>query len=90
MNKYKEAVERIKEECSKYHNFDIIDDFIALKELVEKATPKKYVERVEFVDEVKWMHASCPNCKEIIDEFGYYPYCPNCGQSLDWSEENVG
>ena len=58
-----------------------------LAELVEKATPKKYAERVEFVDEVKWMHESCPNCKEIIDEFGYYPYCPNCGQALDWSEE---
>ena len=36
MNKYQESFENIKNECAKYHNFDIIYDFITLKELVEK------------------------------------------------------
>ena len=85
MNKSQESLEFIVTATNGLEG--IVSQINVLAELVEKATPKKYAERVEFVDEVKWMHASCPNCKEIIDEFGYYPYCPNCGQALDWSEE---
>lgn len=31
----------------------------------------------------------CPECKKVIyNEHGVtYAYCPNCGQALDWSEE---
>lgn len=58
-----------------------------IKNLVDKATPKKYELKSEMVDGVKWTHAICPNCKEVIDEFEYYPYCPNCGQAIDWSDE---
>lgn len=28
----------------------------------------------------------CPKCEEILTK-GYYNYCPNCGQKLDWSDE---
>lgn len=28
----------------------------------------------------------CPNCKSII--VGNKKYCDNCGQALDWSDEN--
>lgn len=31
----------------------------------------------------------CPTCKETVDNNSMieYPYCPNCGQALDWSWE---
>ena len=42
MNKYQKAFENIKNECAKYHNFDIVDDFETLKELLKehKELPK--------------------------------------------------
>lgn len=28
----------------------------------------------------------CPNCREVVEE-GWFIYCPNCGQAIDWGEE---
>ena len=31
----------------------------------------------------------CPCCEEHYEvDYDKYDYCPNCGQALDWSEEN--
>lgn len=83
MNKYQEAYENIKNECAKYHNFDIIDDFITLNELVDKATPKKTKNRTTW-------NARCPSCDElfVFCEDRKRPYCQYCGQALDWSEND--
>ena len=62
---------------------------------VEKQIPKK-VKR-EFLTAIggaiTCIEAEiCPNCgKDIYDdevEVSYYEYCPECGQALDWSDEN--
>ncbi len=61
---------------------------------VEKQIPKK-VKR-EFLavgGAITCIEAEiCPNCgKDIYDdevEVSYYEYCPDCGQALDWSDEN--
>ena len=49
-----------------------------LQELVDKATPKKPTKSV------------CPNCDSwdiYSEEFdNKYNFCPNCGQAIDWSE----
>lgn len=33
----------------------------------------------------------CPNCKSVVGdceiEEHYFDYCPDCGQALDWSDE---
>lgn len=56
-----------------------------LQELVDRATPKK-----PYGTNGDWANLSmnrCPYCKA-------YPlspnddYCPNCGQAIDWSEED--
>jgi hypothetical protein len=65
---------------------------------MDKATPMK-----PLVNKYKNSeHYFCPNCKRhrfgILD-YGEYknewrknskltPYCPNCGQALDWSDED--
>lgn len=87
MNKYQEAFERTKEVVTA----DTVDDFITLKELVEKTTPKKPLDVCTPV--VKW--GLCPVCKGELNKLGGKPnrvfsnqkYCPDCGQALDWSEE---
>ena len=30
----------------------------------------------------------CPSCGENFEETGYYDFCPDCGQALDWSDED--
>lgn len=31
----------------------------------------------------------CPNCNEAYEvDYDEYDYCPNCGQRIDWSEED--
>ena len=94
MNKYQEAFEIVdrlaqdapngREYLNKHHK--------ALKELVEKATPKK-------PDNV-WEHLgltnyTCPTCSSGLtspaDGFTKVCkrelYCYRCGQALDWSKE---
>ena len=93
MNKYQEAhgclwslfkyepIEMIDEERKEY--LKCLD---TLKELVEKASPMK-VEKQEnlyYVNDT-WMCPTCGKMFEIGDDT--YTYCPDCGQKLDWSEE---
>ena len=88
MNKYQDAFEKASLCCLCTDTAEEAHEYLdILKELVDKAAPKKYELKSEMVDGVKWTHAICPNCKEVIDEFEYYPYCPNCGQAVDWSDE---
>ena len=58
---------------------------------VDKETPKKPLDVCTPV--VKW--GLCPVCKGELNKLGSKPnrvfsnqkYCPDCGQALDWSEE---
>ena len=91
MNKYQEAFENIKNECAKYHNFDIIDDFITLEELVKKATPKKVKKQghsYDVNDEYIATIGICPSCKKwiAVEPADNYNYCQYCGQKLDWGD----
>ena len=53
---------------------------IAIKSL-EKQIPKKPKER----DCIGFDTLVCPVCKRTL--YLYEPYCDNCGQKLDWSDE---
>ena len=78
--------------CKKYDK-----NFALIKELVDKATPKKPV-RVCCEPEEEWDNEeefyNCPNCGEPLPyNFDYdYPIknkcCLECQQVLDWSDEN--
>lgn len=99
MNKYQEALKFLGEYslgCAVTNHKDdtikVINDYRqTLQELVDKETPKKPVIRgLSFA-----MH-TCPICdKELIitnDETVIYKtktnYCDNCGQKLDWSDND--
>lgn len=59
------------------------EDFDTLQELVDKATPKRPILNKIWEDE---------DAKNIYDEYGRINetlcVCPNCGQRIDWSDEN--
>lgn len=50
---------------------------------LKKQLPKKPVLDAVFPSGVKWYF--CPTCKHIITE-QTDKYCRNCGQALDWSD----
>lgn len=81
----------------------IVMDRILLQELVDKATPKRPILNKIWEDEdtkniydeygrINETLCVCPNCGESdIYDFEYntrFKCCSNCGQRIDWSDEN--
>ena len=98
MNKYQEALDTITEtliNCGRTK--DLPDETILkeqnelnlLKELVNKATPKKVIVKKSQLGYGIWRESRyCPNCQSNLTyKFGYR-YCHKCGQALDWSGED--
>lgn len=92
MNNYTEALKDLSRNLSKPSESK---SYMAIKELVERATPKKPKEQLidnyckgipgETPNE-KELNYFCPNCNELVgDEWSKYNYCPCCGQAIDWS-----
>ena len=91
MSKYKEALNYL---FDKYANSTEEDSFLhrhyidVLRELVDKATPMKPINTIR-----------CANCggnkvkeylTDVYENFEgilNYSYCGDCGQKLDWSED---
>lgn len=94
MNKYKKALNTIGDTLTYYmvrkdlnqlpSDNEIFDSMDTLRELVERATPKKLVAT---------RHTRrCPACnRQMSDINNAHPnmkFCPNCGQTLDWRDED--
>ena len=93
MNKYQEALATMCYKChihSSCKSKNCVPINILL-ELVDKATPNKpsyeadgYDENGELIYDT-WI---CPNCdKKYEVDYDEYDHCPNCGQAIDWSDE---
>lgn len=87
MNKYKKALEFIKE----YHGIFLCDNekskksYYVLEKLVERATAKKPIGDLHSVP-----HYRCPICHggvKMYEDSIVYPFCHHCGQALDWTNE---
>lgn len=90
MNDYQQALNNVKDfcgrrfECSTEKSW-LYEEIETLKELVDKATPKKPIK--DSVQDVYYLTKyTCPTCGgkftgTISD------YCYHCGQKLDWSED---
>lgn len=65
-------------------------------EALEKQIPKKPIVKSYFCHYVNYQDFLCPYCRNhiILKVDGNFiagkkqQYCPNCGQALDWSEQN--
>ena len=95
MNKFEIALyelnNAISEHWSKVNEKEIEKAFNTLKELVGKTIPKKgEIKRrigLGLFNNVIVKYYICPNCGNEFAE-GNHNYCFNCGQALDWSEED--
>ena len=95
-NKYQEAFKRLKNDIERGNcDYNVEPYLNILQELVDKETPMKVIEKYahkerDYLNECSFVYTeviigNCPNCWEDINE--NYTYCPNCGQKLDWSDE---
>lgn len=94
MNKYQEALDNIgslymhdedgEADCILSESF-MKDDYDILKELVEKATPIKFVKSYSKYSKESWL---CPSCRRKLKKEWQHNnnYCPKCGQKIEWSE----
>lgn len=46
---------------------------------------RKVLEVADRGEEDFWVYYECPACREEQDDLACNPYCPYCGQKLDWS-----
>lgn len=97
MDKYQEALDRLSNDDYDFpHDFYEEDkvsamerDIDTLQKLIDKATPKKPIERhYEDEGEPEYIKVCCPaGCKVQVGN--YYNFCPECGQALDWSSKMI-
>ena len=94
-----EAIKKINEACviacdaidelQEYKQFGTLEE---VREAVEKQKKKRptydgdgYAPDGTFV----WDEWICPNCGAIYEvDYDDYDNCPNCGQRIDWSDED--
>ena len=90
-----EAIELIENDL-KLHSKDLSSKYknglrMAISAL-EKQIPKKPIMKPYFED-MEEEYLCCPTCGEILtdripmDNKDFYFHCLNCGQKLDWSDE---
>lgn len=90
-NKFERAIKSLELICI-LDNQALKEDVNMAKEALQKQIPKKPIDICTPV--VTW--GICPVCKGEIDKLGDQPnrvfihdrYCKDCGQALDWSDEN--
>lgn len=101
MNKYKEAIKRFNQIVDNEAYTDSFQDACKLAiETLEKSTPKKPKPSGYKPSKLdKWLFGSqktyvCPTCgnqclvRTAPNGRNENKYCYDCGQALDWSEEN--
>lgn len=101
MNKYQEALTILKTYIVDYddeYEADIYlyesykEEFDLLQELVDKATPKKLKNKTDKDGRLLWV---CPTCGDVymkfwndVETISCRKHCDNCGQKLDWSDND--
>lgn len=88
---YEEALNMVQDaEIRYYGEMTIADEIIELKnkccEALEKQIPKKPIDKQIVNDGYAWQYI-CPCC-DIRQVSTEKSHCGDCGQALDWSDEN--
>lgn len=87
MNKYQEALDNVYEELKRrplvFESRLLKTSKPLLQELVDKATPFKPLNKE--IEGVNFVHYG--QCKCGCEVWENYEFCTDCGQALDWSED---
>ena len=56
------------------------------KKIPKKPTPIDYEKYIDVIDNARFLRGAywCPNCKCVVKSGSF---CSDCGQKLDWSDE---
>ena len=57
------------------------------KQIPKKPTPIDYEKYIDVIDNARFLRSAywCPNCKHVVRSG---TFCKDCGQRLDWSDDN--
>ena len=81
MNKYQNSLDNFVKALNLFTNFKSMHEWKSdLQELVDKATPKKPIQKAAG-------RCVCPNCERSTSRVVSPRYCSICGQRLDWSKK---
>lgn len=81
-NMKESSVRELIEKCAEYEKIGTVEE---CREAIEKQKAKK-PEDVEY----DYSYFVCPVCGEgiyVSDDYESHKFCLNCGQAIDWSEE---
>lgn len=85
---YTEVAIKALEEIQKYREIGTVEECrVAVeKQKTKKPTPIDYKKYMDVVKNAKFLKGAfwCPNCNHAIRSGDY---CDDCGQKLDWSDE---
>ena len=84
-----EAIENLKylisDDCTDTQH-DFVKEIKIAIEALEKQIPKKPIST-----KGKYGHTECVCCGWVVESFcgdlEQYPFCPNCGQAIEWSDD---
>lgn len=88
---YKEAIKELSYDATAYGGACTTEVREAAIKALEKQIPKKpYLEGDGYADgQLVYDTWICPCCEERYEvDYDDYKHCPECGQAIDWSEEN--
>lgn len=56
------------------------------KQISKKPTPIDYEKYIDIIDNARFLRGACwcPNCNHVVRSGSF---CKDCGQKLDWSDE---
>lgn len=56
------------------------------KQIPKKPTPIDYEKYIDVIDNARFLRGAywCPNCKRVVKSGSF---CSDCGQKLDWGDE---
>lgn len=77
------------EEVQKYREIGSIEECRASREkqIAKKPIPIDYGKYIGVIDNARFLRGAywCPNCKHVVNSGSF---CKDCGQKLDWSDED--
>ena len=80
---YEEAIKQLNSVAIYHFDKYTTDAIVMAIDALEKQIPKKPTRG-------KYGHTECACCGWIVESFcgdlEQYPFCPNCGQAIDWKE----
>ena len=83
----KKADEALREN-EKYREIGTVEECRTAVEKQKSKTPSYEGDGCDFDGNIILDTWICPKCEEYYEmDYDNYKYCPNCGQAIDWSEE---